>query len=135
MCTGYHLRVGYCSGSSGEHDAYKNWQMLVQLVGEIRDQPGMIIKEVERVGDQDKHDGTLLWSAAEDMSTAAAEAGSQACMVIDDPPGGGRDREVLLMASGGKPGRAAKEAVRRAFCRVVIEEMHRRGIEVSLVVA
>jgi hypothetical protein len=44
------------------------------------------------------------------------------------------DEEQILhiMASGGSSSRILKEHVARAFCRLVIQDMHRKQIEVNL---
>lgn len=43
--------------------------------------------------------------------------------------------QVMQLASGSDPERSKKESMRRAFCRLVMEEMHKSRMEVSIIVA
>lgn len=125
MGTGYLLSIGYLSGSGYKGESDKAWDELVNAVETLRLQPERIMAEARRLGadetcsegcctlrgmaeayreNLDNHDGTLIIHAEE--------------------------QTIMQLATGGD--RSLKEQVRRAFCRLVIEDMHRQGIEVCL---
>lgn len=122
--TGYHISVGYNS-------AWKNpevWRELTAVVERLRHQPDLIIAEVRR-------ERVDLASVEDLRGYAEAYAANQdlTLKVIDED--GDRPPEIVQLASGGGDSRDIKEAMRRAFCRLVIFEMHKLGMEVNLVVA
>lgn len=120
--TGYHIRIGYNSKWNKD----EAWHELVACVGRLRNDPARIIGEVVRL-DGNVADAALL----EAFARVYADTGDVTLTIRDTP----EDRSVVQLASGGGPGRDLKERFRRAFCRLVIEEMHRLGIEVNLEVA
>lgn len=123
--TGYHISIGYQSGSSSRHDRDSAWRELLATVAKLREQPQRITQEAKRLDS-----GLLLPDLLECAETHRAASEGCAVQIVERGDGD----EVMLLASGGEPGRACKESVRRAFCRLVIEEMHSKGIEINLTV-
>ena len=121
--TGYRLEVGYLSGGNRE-DA---WADLKAVGLAICEDPDRIVREVLRL--EPTMSAVALTEYAQsyqdrvDLTVKFHEAGSAsgAC--------------IYQMASGGDPGRTLKEACRRAFCRLVIEAMHAKRIEINMVVS
>lgn len=120
--TGYTLTAGYQSGGN-KADA---WQRLKQTALRLCETPDAIAAEVERLEPG-------RYSGEERAEYAAAYALRQDLTITfrDDPD----DPAIHQSASGGGRGRELKEAMRRAFCRLVIEAMHRERIEVNMIVA
>jgi hypothetical protein len=122
--TGYHISIGYNSG--GPINA---WELLVEAVEEVCAAPGHITAEVKRETlewkDEELHDYVYRYKARDD----------QTLTITPPDPDDDKDGEVMQLAGGGGEGRRIKEAVRRAFSRLVILKMHKLGIEVNLVVA
>lgn len=122
--TGYIFSIGYLSGysfSGGPEDA---WKQLAEVVQSLSGAPALIVHEVISV---EGGDAGELFPYAERYTSADATL-----RVNED------EHSVLQCASGSNSGdmsRAIKEKVRRGFCRLVIREMHKRGIEVNLQVA
>lgn len=144
MATGYHLEVGYnsgCSGFFGTHEDAAN--ILLAVVRQVAESPLEILMEAGRergLSSLSFYDDILDYAKRFQYSL---EHPDEDGTVTITPPRGNESWRVMLLATGG-PGieedgawgaRSLKELVRRAFCRLVILEMHRRGIEVSLVVA
>jgi hypothetical protein len=124
MGTGYSITLGYQSGYSTCLDQDEAWQALVDCVQALRLQPERIVKEAQRLGAPaacEDHCCTLQQMAE------AYSSNDDATLRINQ-----RERYIYQLATGD---RTLKEHVRRAFCRLVIEEMHRQGIEVCLEVA
>jgi hypothetical protein len=120
--TGYHISIGY--NSNGRQDA---WALLMETVEEVCAAPGHIIAEVKRE--------TLEWKDAELQEYVERYKARDDSTLTITPPDGDKDGEVMQLAGGGGESRRIKEAVRRAFCRLVVLRMHKLGIEVDLTVA
>lgn len=120
--TGYHISIGY--NANGSLNA---WALLMETVEEVCAAPGHIIAEVKRETlewkDDELHDYVYRYKARDDQS------------ITITPPEGDKNGEVMQLASGGGESRRIKEAVRRAFSRLVMLRMHKLGIEVNLTVA
>ncbi len=121
--TSYTLSIGYISGYSFKGDKDDAWQALVNCVEALKRNPDRIVAEARRLDapEQCKHGCCTL------QETAGAYLNDDATLVIYHS-----DRAVRQFASGD---RMLKEHVRRAFCRLVMEDMHRQGIEVNLQVS
>lgn len=113
--TGYHISIGYNSGyASGGTDEtleialFDEARKLAEKTAMIANRAGQTVDEVQ---------------------------------AYFDPAGCGLNinkhdsHQVMLMASGGGQWRSVKERIARAYCQLLIESMHQRGIEVNLVVA
>lgn len=120
--TGYHISIGYNS-----EPAPNAWELLVEAVDETCASPNHIINEVRRE--------TLEWSADELLEFVERYKARDDQTLTIMPPDGDRRGEVMQLAGGGGQSRLVKEAVRRAFARLVILKMHKLGIEVNFVVA
>lgn len=122
--TGYHIRIGYNARVVSDDDA---WQTLKDVVAAVRLDAEGLMGEALR----ERSDAPWALLAAIAAVYADPPDGDATLTIIE--PEGDRPGEILQLASGS--GRAVRELMRRAFCRCVILAMHRRGIEVSLVVA
>lgn len=131
MSTGYHISIGYNSGIScpakyiGENG--EAWALLKSVVLEICNNVDLIVDEARRFGapEQCKNgpDCCNLTNHAERYKLPWQDQ----TIYFDE-----KRKEVIQMASGD---REVKEHVRRAFCRLVMNEMHKHGVEINIVVA
>ena len=122
MSTTYLLKTGYPSQhSKGEISA-----KLVEVVKTVQSNSQLIVDEVLRL-EPEGHVADLLDYAACYLPPINDLTLTQST----DEDGYAMFRQV---ASGGGDSRDDKESVRRAFCRLVINEMHRAKMEVCLVV-
>jgi hypothetical protein len=122
MSTYYRIEKGY----SSDNDRDEVWDDTIkQVVDAIQDNTQRIIDEVFRL--EPDADCELI-----------AEVAGYYCKPVQDLTievvEGDDGRWIGQSASGGEPGRAAKESCRRAVCRLVLEEMHRRKMEVNIIV-
>ena len=128
MSTGYRLEVGYLSGGN-RADA---WADLKAVALDICEHSNRIYDEVERV------EGAR--GVALDEYVVAYRDRDDLTITFHETPNHFETPEdfrpyIYQMASGGGAGRELKEACRRAFCRLVIETMHRKRIEVNMIVS
>lgn len=121
--TSYTLSIGYLSGCSFKGNDDEAWQALVNCVEALKHDPDRIVAEARRLGapEQCEHGCCTLRAYAEAYQ-------SQDATLITYPD----EKAIRQFASGD---RTLKEHVRRAFCRLVMEDMHRQGIEVNLAVS
>lgn len=125
---GYHIRIGYNGGGNSAEEEFR-WQSLVQSARTVADHPQRIIDEARRIGAPEQCDqgccelATFADNYANDFSTPGHPVS-----IIERED----DRQIMQMASAGDE---LKYCVRRAYVRLVIEEMHRLNIEVSLSVS
>lgn len=125
--TGYHITIGYNSAG----DRRKAFETLKAVVQDIRTDSERLIREVWREKQYPhQRDRETLKEYAEMYLLPARDHTLTIIEPHDDEPG-----QIMQLASGGGESRDIKEELRRAFSRLVILEMHRRGIEVNLVVA
>ena len=116
MATSYIISVGYNSAADREEVGVK----LREVVAAIQSAPGRIVQEVRRI-EPNISDDVIDYAESyrppvEDLTVRIEEDDDGPC--------------VRQCASGGGNGRDLKEACRRAFARLVIEEMHRERMEV-----
>ncbi len=126
--TGYYLRPGYQSNGSRE----EAWAVIRAIVADLRLDPNAIMAEVVRVDpkillDEDYDECAMLYADDRDLTLRIFDAGREADQ--QDGP------VIVQLASGGGKFREIKEQLRRAYCRLVIERCHAKGIEVNLEVA
>jgi hypothetical protein len=126
MATSYRIEVGYNS-QGNEEDA---WSDLLSIVNSIRDEPSRIVDEVLRV--ELDCDAGLIRECAACYSKSNAD---MTLTIVDTVEGGENVRFITQCASGGGECRLAKESCRRAFCRLVMESMHRLNREVNVIVS
>jgi hypothetical protein len=122
MATYYRIEVGYNSGN----DRDEVWDTIKQVVSEIQDNPRRIVDEVLRL--EPNANCEFITDVAERYHRPVQDL---TIKVIEGEDG----RWIGQSASGGEPGRDAKESCRRAVCRLVLEEMHRRKMEINIVVS
>lgn len=123
MATGWCLSPGYNFDSSPE----RAWAELKDVVADLRERDDLIASEAMRQGAPHRDSaGTSILEYAEAYKTPSVDA----TIRIDE-----KAKAVRQLATGVGDDRAMKHHVRRAFCLLVITEMHRRGFEVNLVVA
>ena len=122
---GYHIRIGYNGGGDAEEEESR-WQSLIQVARSVADNPQRIVTEARRLGAPERcAEGCCELSTFAD--NYANEALSPVSIIDQDG-----NRQVMQLASTGDE---LKYCVRWAYVRLVIEEMHRLNIEVSLSVA
>ncbi len=126
---GYHISIGY-NGATGI-DYSVAWKTLKRVSRQVCDDPAEIIAEARRLGapEQCERGCCTLESHTEVYRTSFETSGHPVSIIENenDP----ENYQVMQLASSGD---AIKYHVRRAFVRLVIESMHREGIEVSLTV-
>lgn len=129
--TGYHISVGYQSGGPDKDEA---WEILKRVVLDLCHAPARIADEAISYG-MDRASAieyanayvgaSEAWRGTEDSTLRIIEANA----AEDTPP------QIMQLAGGAGPSRTIKEAMRRAFCRLVMAEMHKLGIEININVA
>ena len=118
--TGYSFSIGYLSGYGYKGSTDDAWQELVIVVEALKKRPERIVAEAQRLNAPEHcEEGCCTL-----MTLAMSYQCHDATLVIHH-----EERTIDQYASGD---RMLKEHVRRAFCRLVIEDMHRLGIEVNL---
>lgn len=124
--TGYHIEIGY-NPTRGDHD--EMWRLLRSEARRIADQPSVIIAEAERLNAPCvSDDGECELGDYADIYKEPFGSPGHPVRVVED----GDNRQIMQMASTDA---GLKYHVRRAYARLLIEAMHRHGIEVSLMVA
>ena len=119
MVTTYRIEPGYNSAQSRD----EVWETLKQVVANIQRQPALIEVEVRRL--ETRTNKALIEEYAACYKPPVEDLTIQ---VLDD------EEAVIQSASGGGPSRDAKESCRRAFCRLVLQAMHERKMEVNIIV-
>lgn len=120
MVTTYRIETGYNSA----HQNDEVWAALKQVVSTIQLNPALIEAEVLRL------EPTANKALVEEIAALYKPPVHDLTIKVLEVD----DQAVLQSASGGGVYRDAKESCRRAFCRLVIEEMHKRKMEISLIV-
>lgn len=125
--TGYYIESGYQSGCSRE----EAWEEIKRITNYLCEHPSLIAEEAlnfraPAIAD----DETIL-----EFALKYKERTDLTIRIIEDEVDGEDRRHVVQYASGGGQSRVMKEHLRRAFCRLVLTEMHRRGMEVNITVA
>lgn len=129
--TGYHISIGYQSGGPDKEEA---WEILKRVVLEICNRPHYLIDEAVRFGMQPREAHEYAGAYA---SACVEYAGTEdsTLRIIEGPRAEGNPPQIMMLAGGSGESRTIKEAMRRAFCRTVMDEMHKRGIEININVA
>jgi hypothetical protein len=120
MVSTYAVEVGYNS----DHCYDSVWEELQVAVANIRKDPSVIVKEVLRLEETPD-----LVTIKEILPLYESEV--DLTMVVKHE---NDNQRVIQFASGGDPMRSAKESCRRAVCRLLLEHMHRKKMEVNIVV-
>lgn len=130
MSTSYLISIGYNSGCSCEKDYIdkaKAWELLKNMVRSICADHTLIVDEARKF-DAPEHCETgpeccTLTNHAEKYKLPWTDR----TIYFDE-----KKQQVVQMASGD---RLVKEHIRRAFCRLVMAEMHKLHVEINIVVA
>ena len=127
--TGFYITAGYQYHTSAEDCE----EQLDSVATELAKNHDAIIAEVERVEPSRcsykiLRDVVAQYGKGEDLSITITRT------AIDGDPDE-TELTVSQLASGGDPYRLAKEVVRRAFCRLLIERMNALGFNVNLSVS
>lgn len=122
--TGYYISVGY-NARAGASVKAGLWQELKEAALDLCEHYERIALEAHRL-----ESGYSVAALAEyaELYHSRADATIQFLEPPDEEP------QIMQLASGGGLGRDMKEALRRAFARLLIQEMHKKRIEVNLVV-
>lgn len=104
-----------------------SWSAVRKYIGHLRDNPQLVCDEAVRCGAPLMLEETQLLDICE-LLVDAWQSAPQVLEIADS----GQAPAVLLTVTGGMPGRVLKEHCRRAIVRLVLTEMHRQGIDVSV---
>lgn len=122
MATGWCMSPGYNFDCSPD----RAWAELKDVAADLRERPSDIEEEALRFG---APQGDGMGGSLYDYADAFNGSGDATIRVDEEA------KEIRMLATGLGTDRVLKHHVRRAFCRLVITAMHRRGFEVNLVVA
>lgn len=128
MATGYTIEIGYISGYSFRGDTQEAWNLLAGAASVIARHPHLIEEEALRFGAPKVCPcgcGATLREHAEIYQKEFIIEGGP--LLID------YEKKVVFQSASGQ--REMKEHVRRAFIRCVMYEMHKLGIEISVIVS
>lgn len=125
MATGYSIQIGYMSGDAYDGAAGSDlYTTLRSALENIVNSPDKVLSEILRIGDSF---GPIPdYDPVEWIQIYLSSAWHPG---LDDS-----DRSLFISASGSGESRDLKEKVARAVCRMIMEAMHQRGIEVSIMV-
>lgn len=134
--TGYHISIGYQSGGPDKEEA---WEILKRVVLELCHSPHRLADEAVRFG-MGTHEAFKYASAYASASEELRGTEDSTLRIIEANELSARREEgtvpqVMQLAGGSGESRVIKEAMRRAFCRLVMAEMHKREIEININVA
>ena len=129
--TGYHISIGYMSGCPDKEEA---WETLKAVVLDLCNAPALIADEAISFG-MDR--ATALEYAGAYVGASIANRGTEdsTLRIIEADAKEGTPPQIMQLAGGIDPSRSIKEAIRRAFCRLIMREMHKREIEININVA
>lgn len=126
--TGYHISIGYLSG--GDKD--EAWATLKEVVAKLCAEPAAVAMEALKYGMPP--DRVREYAEPYRSFSAATGRTEDSTLVIKeaDPDDPESYHQVMQLAGGGGESRGLKEATRRAFCRLVLKEMHKREYEINI---
>ncbi len=124
--TGYHIEIGYNGGGSNETEK-ERWEILKKEARNIADNPKAIITEARRLGAPEMcEEGCCHLDTYADNYADPFGSYGHPITIIEE------DQQIMQLASAAD---SIKYCVRRAYVRLLIEIMHKHGIEVNLTVA
>lgn len=124
MATSYTIEVGYNSACDKEEVGEK----LRAVVASIQANPQRIADEVRRV-----EPGIAAEELESFVESYRAPVEDLTCRIVEDEET--KLPRVHQCASGGGRSRDLKEICRRAFARLVLEDIHREHMDVSFFVS
>ena len=122
MTTSYAIEVGYNSCKQRS----EVWESLKNAVAKIQANPQQLFAEVLKF-----EPDANLQQIEEVIARYEAPVTDLTLKLVEKED----HQAVVQLASGGDPYRTAKESCRRAFCRLILYEMHRQKMEVNIVVS
>ena len=134
--TGYLVEVGYNSS----HHKEEVGDELIRVIKEIRKNPSLIYDEVLRI-EESPEDGTLEdllkhtehYKDCDDLTIRIYDKYNPKTM-----PGISEEDNfipyICQTASSGNGFRGIKEQCRRAVCRLLLNHMHSKGMEINIIV-
>ena len=123
--TGYHIEIGY---NALRVDRENMWEILKRNTRKICDNPSVIIAEARRLGAPETCSrGCCDLNTYADNYAEPFGSSGHPIKIIEDK----NNHQIMQMASTGDN---IKYHVRRAFVRLLIQEMHQEEIEISIVV-
>jgi hypothetical protein len=128
--TGYHISIGYLSG----YDKDEAWQVLKKVTLDLCNHSVRIATEAILFG-MDPFKAEEYARAYEGASLEQRGTEDSTLRIIEADEKEGTPPQIMQLASGTGESRLLKEAMRRAFCPLVMEEMHKLGIEINVNVA
>jgi hypothetical protein len=133
VSTSYIIGIGYNSGASCDFKFTSSngffaeaWELLKSVVIEICNNPNRIVEEARKFSAAETCANGTTCCTLEGHAEKYRIPWTDRTIAFDE-----KKKEVVQMASGD---RLVKEHIRRAFCRLVINEMHKHNIEVNLMV-
>jgi len=129
--TGYHISIGYMSGGPDKEEA---WEILKEVVLDLCNAPARIADEATSFG-MDRT--TAIEYAGAYVGASIANRGTEdsTLRIIEANEKEETQPQIMQLAGGADPSRSIKKAIRRAFCRLVMHDMHKREIEININVA
>lgn len=125
--TGYTIEVGYNSAQGGE----EVWDKLKTVAKGICKKPEQIAEEAIKFGAGQRCNKDSLMEYAEAYKECGEKGTADLTVRIIE----GEEPYISQSASGGGEAREIKEHLRRAFCRLVLYEMHKSLMEINIRVA
>jgi len=124
--TGYYIYIGYNSVLS-EFDV---WQELKRVAAYYCENYNLIADDAVEIEGRDPKFNEKIFDYAKNYNNHTDLTIKIVDQKSDDI--GNRERYIAQLASAGGYSREVKEILRRAFCRVVLREMHKKGMEVCI---
>lgn len=136
MAIGWLITLGYTSGygtslSRTEAEG-KFYDLALETAGHVVDIAREAVHSGPNVPLMDE-DGLTLHDYA--LHMAKFQDGSLRLETVSGSDGRIVETSVFMMASGGDKSRQMKEAVRRAYLRLLMEAMHFHGLDIQVSVA
>ena len=124
--TSYYVSIGYNRGAFDKYGPEYEWEMLQSIVREICNNPDRIISEARRLGAPEVCGKGCceLSTYADNYKGKIGENGHPLFYTVMD------DKNFLVQNASADD--EIKFHVRRAFIRLLIDEMHKENIEVNL---
>ncbi len=135
--TGYLIEVGYNSS----HHKEEVGEELLRVIKDIRENPNLIYDKVLRI-EKCPEDGTLTdlrkhtdyYKDCDDLTITIHDKYDPNTMMSNIAEEEDFTPYICQTASSGNVFRGIKEQCRRAVCRLVLEKMHSKGMEVNIIV-
>jgi len=126
--TGYYITVGYNS----RYDKENVWKKLKEVVENICFEPSVILTEVLRFDISGLLKNTDL-SELKEYAQSYKDQNDVTIKIVERTDSDGKAiNSIDQLASGGGIERKIKEHFRRAFCRLVLNEMHANNMEINI---